>query len=176
MGVLPDFDVDFSNQDAVFEDLQQKYGAENVARIIAFGTMTPKSVCRKVMSTFEHDASTINHISSLIPDQCTSLKEAYLQSPQLLEYKNKYKVEFSVIERLENTISHESQHAGGVIIYPNLSSILPVKSKAEDRNKRIVAFDKDMLEDMGHYKFDILGLETLPVIKRTLDSIKKRNK
>lgn len=172
-GRSPDFDVDFSDQDAVVEDLQRKYGVANVARIIAFGTMTPRAVCRKVMNCFEHPLELVNHISRLIPDLCPSLEVAYANSPELINYKKKYKTEFEVIERLEGVVSHESQHAGGVIIYPNLSSILPVKTKGDDRTKRIVAFDKYMLEELGHYKFDILGLETLPVIKRCLDSIKK---
>lgn len=172
-GRSPDFDVDFSDQDAVFEDLQKKYGIENVARIVTFGKMTPKAICRKVLSCFEHNIATINYISKLIPNDCNTLDNAYQQSPQLLNYKEKYKVEFEVIERLEGVISHEAQHAGGVIIYPNLSSILPIKTKGNDRTKRIVAFDKDMLEELGHYKFDILGLETLPVIKRCLNSIKE---
>ena len=170
-GREPDFDVDFADQDAVFADLQKKYGEANVARVIAFGTLTPKAVCRKVMSTFEHPASLISSINKLIPDLCPSLTDAYKTSPELLNFKEKFKLEFDVIERLESVISHESQHAGGVIIYPNLSSILPIKTKAEDRTKRIVAYDKYMLEELGHFKFDILGLETLPIIKRCLDSI-----
>lgn len=169
-GREPDFDVDFSDQDAVFTDLQSKYGEENVARIIAFGTLTPKSCCRKVLSAFDFDIKTINTISKLIGDAET-MSNAYQLSPQLLDYKNHHRLEFQVIERLEGLVSHESQHAGGVIIYPNLSSILPIKTKADNRNKRIVAFDKYMLEDIGHFKFDILSLETLPVIKRCLDSI-----
>lgn len=135
--------------------------------------MTPKAVCRKIFSTFEHPTTLINQISKLIPDLCPSLEIAYKNSPQLCEIKKKYKKEFEVIERLEGIISHESQHAGGVIIYPNLTSLLPIKTKAENRNKRIVAFDKYMIEELGHYKFDILGLETLPIIKHCLDSIKK---
>ncbi len=152
-GRSPDFDVDFSDQDAVFYDLQRKYGENNVARVIAFGTLTPKACSRKVLSTFEHPTELINYISKLIPDTCNTLEEAFEISPELLQYKKKYKIEFEVMERLEGIVSHESQHAGGVIIYPNLSNILPVKTKAEDRTKRIVAFDKYMLEDLGHYKF-----------------------
>lgn len=165
--------MDFADQDAVFKDLQSKYGKANVARIIAFGTLTPKAVCRKVLSTFEQSKEDINYISKLIPDLCPSLEKAYEVSPELLEYRKKYKKEFDIIERLEGIVSHESQHAGGVLIYQNLSSILPIKTKSKDRNKRIVAFDKYMLEDLGHFKFDILGLETLPLIKYCLDSIKK---
>ena len=170
-GREPDFDVDFSDQDAVFLDLQQKYGEENVARIIAFGTMTPKAVCRKVFSCFGHEVSLINSISKLIPDLCHSLDDACKASPMLLDFIKQYPKEFNIIERLEGVVSHESQHAGGVIICKGLSSHLPVKTRGEDRTKRIVAFDKYMLEELGHFKFDILGLETLPIIKRCLDSI-----
>ncbi len=170
-GRSPDFDVDFSDQEFVFNDLTKKYGEENVARVIAFGTMTPKAVCRKVFSTFNHPITEINYVSKQIPDLCPSIKEAYDLSPQLIKLKEKYKKEFQIIERLEGTISHESQHAGGVIIYPDIGSNLPIKTKAEDRDKRIVGFDKYMLEDLGFYKFDILGLTTLPVLKNTLDSI-----
>lgn len=172
-GRTPDFDVDFSDQDSVFKDLQEKYGEDSVARIIAFGTLTPKAVCRKVLSCFECDTDDISRISKLIPDLCPSLKVAYDASQELVAYKSKYKDEFNIIERLEGIVSHESQHAGGVLIYPNLSAHLPIKTKAEDRTKRIVAFDKYMIEELGFYKFDILGLETLPIIKRTLDSISK---
>ena len=153
---------------------KNKYGENNVARIIAFGTLAPKAVFRKVMSTFDHDTSTINNISKLISATYNTLKEAISDSKELQTYKEKYKTEFQVMERIEGTVSHESQHAGGIIIQPNLSSILPIITKSEDRQKRIVAFDKYMLEDMGHFKFDVLGLETLPVIKRCLDSIERR--
>lgn len=172
-GRSPDFDVDFSDQDAVFNDLVSKYGEESVARVIAFGTMTPKACIRKVFSTFEHPATLIKQITALVPELCRTLEKAYEASPELLAYKKKYPVEWEVVERLVNVISHESQHAGGVIIYPNISSILPVKTIGADRSKRIVAFDKYMLEDLGHYKFDILGLETLPVIHRIIESIKR---
>lgn len=172
-GRQPDFDVDFSNQDAVFQDLQNKYGVENVARIIAFGTMTPKAVTRKVLSTFDHPSSEVNYIAKLISDDAKTIEDAISNSVDLQKIRVKYKLEFDVINRLEGIISHESQHAGGVIIYPNLSSFLPIKSNSEDRNRRIVAFDKYMLEELGHYKFDILGLETLPVIQRAINSIKE---
>ena len=172
-GREPDIDSDFSDQETVFKDLQSKYGEENVARIVAFGTLTPKAVCRKVLSVFEIDKKDITEVSKLIPDLCESMQKAYDSNKLLLKYKEKYPEEFSIIERLEGVVSHESQHAGGVIIYPNLSSILPVKSNSEDRSVRIVGFDKYMLEELHHFKFDILGLTTLPIIKYTLDSIER---
>src|SRR5690554_1243670 len=147
-----DFDVDYEDQDAVFEDLVSKYGEGNVARIVAFGTLAPRAVIRKVFSVFEHDMATIKRITSLVPNLCPSLEQAYKEVPQLELELAKYPVEWSVIKRLEGIISHESQHAGGVIIYPNLSSHVPLKTLRAEPNKRIVAWDKDMLEELGKLK------------------------
>lgn len=170
-GREPDFDVDYEDQDAVFEDLVSKYGEGNVARIVAFGTLAPRAVIRKVFNVFEHDMATIKRITSLVPNLCPSLEQAYKEVPQLELELAKYPVEWSVIKRLEGIISHESQHAGGVIIYPNLSSHVPVKTLRAEPTKRIVAWDKDMLEELGHFKFDVLGLQTLPILNDAVQSI-----
>ena len=151
--------------------MRERYGEQNVARIIAFGTLAPKAVSRKVMSFFERDKNDINAIAKLIPDLCESMEAAYKSSPDLLKYKKKYPIEFQVIERLEGRISHESQHAGGVVIYEGLNQMIPLKSDSSNRNIRIAAFDKYMLEELGFYKFDVLGLITLPIIAKTLEYI-----
>jgi len=167
------FDVDFSDKDEVFYDLQRKYGAENVARIIAFGTLTPRAVTRKVLSFFEFSMSEIGEITKLIPELCPSMEEAYKASPKLLSYRDKHQEEFQIIERLEGTVSHESMHAGGIVIYENLSHYLPLKAIGDGRNECVACFDKYMLEALGFYKFDVLGLETLPMLKRTVTNIKQ---
>lgn len=172
-GREPDFDVDYSDQDAVFDDLVRKYGQENVARIIAFGTMAPRAVIRKVFSVFEHDAVTIKRITSLVPDLSPSLEQAIKDNPLIDEELRKFPIEYSAIKRLQGVISHESQHAGGVIIYPGLSKYVPVKTLRSEPEKRIVTWDKYMLEDLGHFKFDVLGLATLPILNDAVASIKE---
>lgn len=169
-GREPDFDVDFSDQQAVFRDLQKKYGVENVSRIIAFGKMTPKAVARKVFNTFGHSAKIQSEITSLIPEGCKDLFEEIAKNNDLKRISKEYRNEFNVIARLQNVISHLSQHAGGVLIYPGLGSTLPLGwDRAEGIH--VAGFDKYMLEELGHFKFDILGLETLPVVRMCLDSI-----
>lgn len=173
-GRVPDYDIDFADNNAIFSYLQDKYGVENVARIVAFGTLSAKAVARKVFSAFGHTESIIAQISGAIPSEVgITLDKAYSLSPDLVSFKKQYKEEFKHMERLEGRISHASQHAGGVIIYPNLSSYIPVHTDSEDRNKRIVSFDKKMAEDMGFCKIDCLGLEALSTLNETVKSIEK---
>lgn len=173
-GRTPDIDVDFSDQDFVFDYLAEKYGSESVGRIVTYGRMTPKAVIRKVLNTFEVQAHIIKQITSIIPEATEkTLHELYEDYPALLEWKEKYKTEWEVIERLEGVISHTGVHAGGAVIYPNLSDHLPIISDKDDRSKRVVGFNMDELEELGFFKFDILGLETISDVKRCLDSIEE---
>jgi DNA polymerase-3 subunit alpha len=170
-GREPDFDVDFSNQSAVFKDLQGKYGVPNVARIIAYGTMTPKSVTRKVMNAFDHPMHIQSAITALIPEGCEDLFDAITLSPALQAYQTQYSTEFDVMKRLQNVTSHLSQHAGGVLIYPDLGKHLPLFWD-RDNEIHVAGFDKYMLEDLGHFKFDVLGLETIEKLHACLESIR----
>lgn len=72
---------------------------------------------------------------------------------------------------MQNIVSHTTTHAAGVIIYPDLSSYLPIITTSDDRSLRVVGWDMDMIEEVGFYKFDVLGLETLAIVKGTLSSI-----
>ena len=173
-GRVPDVDCDFSDINKMFEYLQSAYGEESVGRIIAFGTLSAKACTRRVLSCFGHSQSLISKINGCMPDRPSfTLEEALNESRDLRVYAMRYEKEFEVIKRLEGVISHTSQHAGGVVIWNKLSDILPVISDSDDRSKRVVAFDMDMIEEIGAFKFDLLGLQTLEVIQRTLDNIKK---
>lgn len=142
-------DTDFSNQDTVFKDLQNKYGKDSVAKIVTFGTMQPKGVVRKVLSTFNFEQKDINKIAKLISHTCSSMQEAYRNSSQLRDIKKQFPKEFEVIDSLEGKISHEGQHAGGIVVYKDLYKHLPIKTLGEDRSRLIVAFDMNEIEQLG---------------------------
>lgn len=171
-GRQPDYDIDFADNTAIFKYLQERYGQENVARIVAFGTLAAKNVARRVFKAHGHDESLISQISGAIPDEPKiTLAKAYKQSEKLVMFKAKYPKEFREMERLEGKICHTSQHAGGVVIYPNISSIIPVHTDSDDRNIRVCSFDKYMVEDLGFCKIDCLGLEALSTLNETVDTI-----
>lgn len=173
-GRVPDFDTDFSDIDAVFEYLVEMYGKDNVGRIKTFGTLAPKASVRRVFSAFGHTQALMAQINGSMPTRPSfTLEEAFKESNQLREFREEYAKEFAVVESLEGVISHTAQHAGGVVIWDRLSDVLPVTTNSDDRDKLIVGFDMDTLEEIGHFKFDILGLQTLEVIERALDYIEE---
>ena len=173
-GRTPDFDVDFSDIDEVFEYLVDMYGQESVGRIMSFSAMKPKACVETVFRAFGHQPSESAKVKGFMPTRPSfTLEEAYNESSDLRNAKKRYPEEFEVIERLENVISHTSQHAGGIIIWDKLSDVLPIETRGDDRSKRIVALDMDELEELGHFKFDVLGLQTLEVINRALNNINK---
>lgn len=171
-GRQPDFDIDFSDIDAVFKHLQDRYGEKNVARVGAFNRFTCKSALRKVMGVYGYSQAQISKIVALLPDRLTfTLAEAMEESVELTKWLNDNPKIYNCVYKLEGVLSHMSTHAGGVIICEGLTSKLPIFSMAEDRSKMIVAYDKHIIEDLGHYKFDILGLKSLSLLKNTLDNI-----
>ena len=170
IGREPDYDIDFSDIDAVFRHLQDRYGQDNVARVGAFSRFTCKSAIRKVMGVYGFSQSEIAKIIALLPKKLAfTLEEALDSSKELTKWMNEHKNILRIVAKFEGMFENFSTHAGGVIICDNLSSILPIMTDSEDREKMTVALDKRELEKLGHYKFDILGLKSLILMKDIMD-------
>ena len=161
-GRQPDFDVDFSDINAVFEHLQDYYGKDNVARVGAFSRFTAKSAIRKVMGIYGFTQAEIAKIVALLPKRLSfTLDEALAESKELVKWFDEHENLLKIVRKFEGILEHYGTHAGGVIICKGLTEILPVMNTSEDRNKLIVALDKHAIEELGHYKFDVLGLKSL---------------
>ena len=169
-GREPDFDVDFSDIDAVFRHLQDRYGEENVARVGAFSRFTAKSAIRKVMGVYGFSMSEIAKVVAMLPKRLSfTLREALDESREFARWMNANKNILYVVEKFEGVMEHLSTHAGGVIICEGLANMLPIVTDSEDRDKMVVALDKKLLESLGHYKFDILGLSSLTLMQDIID-------
>ena len=166
------FDVDFSDIDAVFRHLQDKYGKKNVARVGAFNRFTCKSAIRKILGVYGFSQKEIGALISQLPNdgQCT-YEEAIKESAVLRKFFEEDKHIAKCVQKLEGCLSHMSTHAGGVIICEGLTEKLPVWTMAEDREKLIVGFDKKIIEELGHFKFDVLGLNYLSLMKNAIDNL-----
>ncbi|GIV54270.1 MAG: DNA-directed DNA polymerase [Candidatus Kapaibacterium sp.] len=176
---LPDIDVDFNDErrDEVIEYVRDKYGADAVAQIITFGTLSARQVIKDVGRVLGISPSTISAITEKIPvvlGKVTKLSEA-LNLPELRwlrdsdDPKLQQLVEYALV--LEGLARNTSVHAAGVVIAPGpITDYVPIY-KTPSTNPTTQYTMKE-LEAVGLLKMDFLGLATLSIIDRTLEQIK----
>jgi DNA polymerase-3 subunit alpha len=172
----PDIDIDFceARRGEVIEYVTRKYGRENVAQIITFGTMKAKAVVRDVGRVLDMSYAEVDRIAKMIPfdlkmtldkalDESPPLKEAYQKDPRVRELVD-------ISRRLEGTTRHASTHAAGVVIAPRpLTEIVPLfKGTTADVTTQ---FDMKGCERIGLLKMDFLGLRTLTLIDNCVKMI-----
>ncbi len=173
---LPDIDIDFCGRrrQEVIDYVVQRYGKDNVAQIITFGTMAARAVVRDVGRVFEIPLSEINAICKLIPPNI-SIDKALEEIPQLKERIEKDEKLINLIniaKRLEGFVRHTSTHAAGIVISPKpLTNYLPLYMTS--KNEITTQFAMGDIEALGLLKMDFLGLRHLTIIQETIDSIKR---
>ena len=167
---LPDFDIDFcvDGRDRVIEYVAERYGHDQVAQIITFGTMAAKAVVRDVGRVMSLPYGFVDQIARLIPFEIGMTLNQALSQEQAL--KQRYEDEAEVQELIDSALQLEGlarnvgKHAGGVVIAPKpLTEYTPLYADAH-LNQAITQLDKDDLEAIGLVKFDFLGLRTLTIL------------
>jgi len=166
---MPDIDIDFCmrRRGEVIEYVTRKYGRENVAQIITFGTMAAKAAVKDVGRALDLPYGEVDRLAKLIPNQLNiTLREAQKQSWQLraqVERDEHVKELMEVAERLEGLARHASTHAAGVVISAQpLIEIVPLYKT--NREEITTQYDMEALERIGLLKMDFLGLTTLTVV------------
>ncbi len=175
---LPDIDVDFCERrrGEVITYVTEKYGRENVAQIITFGTMKAKAAVRDVGRVMEMPISDVNRVANLIPNQLDMTLDLALQdAPALADLeKNDPRVKelMSVAKRLEGMTRHASVHAAGVVITPKpLTEFVPLYKSAKDEITTQWAMKE--IERVGLLKMDFLGLSTLTLLDDAVKHIQE---
>ena len=122
---MPDIDVDFckDRRQEVINYVSEKYGQDNVAQIITFGTMASKAAVRDVGRVLDIPYAEFYKISKLIPTgpDVKNLDDAMKMEPRLKEIYNtnpQMKEMIDIAKRLEGLSRHASTHAAGVVIAP----------------------------------------------------------
>jgi hypothetical protein len=176
---MPDIDIDFcmNNRGRVIEYVRQKYGAENVAQIITFGTMAARSVVRDVGRVLGQPFAFVDKIAKTIPmGPDVTLENAAKTSPLLAEAIRNDKEVARIVEigsRLEGLSRHAGVHAAGVVITPEpVTNFVPLYRTNKD--EIVTQFNMRVVEKMGLLKMDFLGLRTLTVIDDAIKSIRAR--
>ena len=190
---LPDIDVDFDDdgRGKVLSWVTQKYGENNVAHIITYGTMATKSALKDVARVQKLPLDTSNALVKTIPDRLPddangkprkmNLKNAIECVPELQQAAASVnpvlRDTVRYAQMLEGNIRNTGVHACGVIICrDDVSDWVPV-STAEDKETgeriRCTQYEGSVIEDTGLIKMDFLGLKTLSIITEALNNIRE---
>ncbi|MBM3248682.1 MAG: DNA polymerase III subunit alpha [Candidatus Omnitrophica bacterium] len=177
---LPDIDIDFcfERRPEVINYVIDKFGKENVAQIITFGTMQARAVIRDVGRVMNVAYAEVDRIAKLVPpDPHIHLADALKAEPELNNlYKNDTKAKeiFDIALSLEGLTRHASIHAAGVVISDlPLNNYLPLFKTGDDQIT--TGYSMNSLSKIGLLKMDFLGLRTLTVISHALEIIKERH-
>ena len=191
---MPDIDIDFDDEGRgrVMDYVIQKYGSNQVAQIITYGTMAAKSSIRDTARVLDLPLYEADKIAKLIPNMKLakifnldekSLKEGLRPD----EYEKVLELKVLASERnlsaetilqaqiLEGSLRNTGIHACGVIITPSdITNFVPVAT-AKDSDLYVTQFDNSVVESAGLLKMDFLGLKTLTLIKDTVKLVKFRH-
>jgi len=176
---MPDIDIDFcmNRRGEVIEYVTHKYGRENVAQIITFGTMAAKAAIKDVGRAMDMPYSDVDRIAKMVPTtlniklddalkESVALREAYEKDPQVRQL-------LDTARKLEGLVRNSGVHAAGVVISPRpLIELVPLHKTKND--EIVTAFDMKAIEKMGLLKMDFLGLTTLTILDDALKLIAQK--
>ncbi|MFQ5784011.1 MAG: DNA polymerase III subunit alpha [Alphaproteobacteria bacterium] len=171
---MPDFDIDFCEErrDEVIRHVQEKYGHDQVAQIITFGTLRARAALRDVGRVLEMPYGKVDRICKLVPNnpaRPASLADALAGEPQLKAERDNDEGVARLIDvalKLEGLYRHASTHAAGVVIGDRpLDELVPLYRDPRS-DMAVTQFSMKDVESAGLVKFDFLGLKTLTVLDR----------
>ena len=195
---MPDIDIDFDDEgrDKVISYVIEKYGQNQVAQIITYGTMGGKSAIRDAARVLNLPLPDADRLAKSFPESLDAdlksllkpggIDEKYLdkirdrreiveQSYQFRKLAEQESPEAQVLRQayeLEGCVRNTGVHACGVIITPDeMTRFVPV-TRAKDSTMLLTQFDNSVAENAGLLKMDFLGLRTLTIIKDALNFIR----
>ncbi len=181
---MPDIDIDFDDEgrQEVINYVVEKYGKNQVAQIITYGTMAAKMSIKDVARVLDLPLDESNKLAKLVPEKPgTKLKDAYAQVHDLkdiLALDEEKDLRSKVLKQakiLEGSVRGTGIHAAGVIIAPDdITQYIPVCT-SKDADLLVTQFDGRVVEDAGMLKMDFLGLKTLTIIRDAIKLIEQRH-
>jgi DNA polymerase-3 subunit alpha len=175
---MPDIDIDFcmNRRGEVIDYVTRKYGRENVAQIITFGTMAAKAAIKDVGRAMDIPYIDVDRIAKMVPTTLNiKLEDAIKESPALQEAYDKdtqVRELLNTALKLEGLVRNSGVHAAGVVIAPRpLTELVPLHKTKND--EIVTAFDMVAIEKMGLLKMDFLGLTTLTILDDALKLIEQ---
>ncbi|HEU4717908.1 MAG TPA: DNA polymerase III subunit alpha [Bacteroidia bacterium] len=199
---MPDIDTDFDDEgrQKVIDYVVDKYGRNQVAQIVTYGTMAAKMSIKDVARVLDLPLDQSNAMAKLVPERPgialgrvltapmdgeKSLREKEQLGGDELDNVRKLRaiyggndLQAEVLKEalvLEGSVRGTGIHAAGIIIAPqDLTDIIPVAT-SKDTNLFITQYDGKVIEDAGVIKMDFLGLKTLTIIRDALKLIRQNH-
>lgn len=178
---MPDIDTDFadSRRGEILNYIASKYGRENVAQIITYGTLGAKAALRDMGRVLDIPLSEVDRVAKLIPtlpvgttiaqalERVPELKQLHDSNPELQEL-------IRWAQKVEGRMKSVGTHACGVVVSRNpLEELVPLQRTTKDENAVMAAFEGPTLAKMGLLKMDILGLANLSIVAEALKYIEQ---
>ena len=179
---MPDFDVDFcqDRRDEVIRYVQERYGRDQVAQIITFGTLQARGVLRDVGRVLQMPYGQVDKLCKLVPQNPAapvSLAQAIDGEPKLQAERDSdpvVKRAFDIARKLEGLTRHASTHAAGIVIGDRpLTELVPLYRDPKS-DMPVTQFNMKWVEQAGLVKFDFLGLKTLTVLEKAVELVRRR--
>ena len=189
---MPDIDIDFDDdgRSKIIDYVVDKYGKNQVAQIITYGSMAAKSSIRDVGRVLDVPLPEVDKVAKMVPNISLSkvfdseekeLKQKlnsddFLQAQELrklIEADDLTGQTLNYAKTLEGSVRNTGVHACGIIISPDdITNYVPVCT-SKDSDLLLTQFDNKVVEDAGLLKMDFLGLKTLTIIKDAIALIKE---
>jgi len=179
---MPDFDIDFcqDRRDEVIRYVQEKYGRDQVAQIITFGTLQARAVLRDVGRVLQMPYGQVDRLCKMVPQNPANpvtLAKAIEGEPRFAEEAERepaVQTLLDMAQKLEGLYRHASTHAAGIVIGDRpLSELVPMYRDPRS-DMPVTQFNMKYVEQAGLVKFDFLGLKTLTVLDRAVKLIARR--
>lgn len=183
----PDIDTDISDRDILLDDLRDEFGNENVIPISNFNKFKIKSLIKDVSRFYGIEYQEVNNaVKSLDRDVHLgrradgkedrigdiTIEEAVKYCKPVAKFFEKYPIILEPLDVLFKQNKAIGRHAGGVIISEKVKERMPlIKARGELQTPWVEGMTAKQLEPFGWVKFDLLGLETLRIIQKTIELI-----
>ena len=179
---MPDFDIDFCQErrDEVIRYVQGRYGRDQVAQIITFGTLQARGVLRDVGRVLQMSYGEVDKLCKLVPQNPANpvtLARAIDDEPKLqaaAEASPVVRRAFEIAKKLEGLTRHASTHAAGIVIADRALSELAPLYRDPKSDMPVTQFNMKWVEQAGLVKFDFLGLKTLTVLDTAVKLVRDR--
>ncbi len=171
---MPDIDIDFDfeRRGEVVQYVVEKYGRDNVSKIVTFNLLKAKAALKDTARVRGLEFARSNKMTKAVPDDLKiTLPTALEQSEELRDFAEQEPKVFEVAQKLEGLARNSSIHAAGIVIAPD--KIWKFAPLAKSKDDVATQFDMKSLEEIGLLKMDFLGLKTLTLIENALENIRR---